>query len=197
MPIKVRSTFKKQEFEYESPDGEKWLINYVENEGRKYVSIGKEDQDAKEYTTWDVPMLLDIADQIRGMTSRVPQNKPMAKTRLKSPSVYDHRHEGLDRSNQIEADVETSMNNYDDTTSPIESFSPARNDEWFGVRTGVNPSVAAQSVGETPEDLKQVVEAPDWVDRPRARGPRPNIVRGARGGSGDGQFKRVGAGDII
>lgn len=195
MPIKVRSTFKKQEFEYESPDGEKWLISYVENEGRKYLSIGKEGQDEKEHTTWDVPMILDIADQIRGMTSRVPKAQK-APPRLKSPKIQDHRNEGLVVSNQIESDVEESMANYDDTVRPMESFSPPAGgyDEWIGVRSGVDPNVAAQEVEDTPEEFKRVKNVSDWVDRsgiPRQK--RPNVARGAKGD----RFGRVGAGDIV
>lgn len=194
MPIKVRSTFKKQEFEYESPDGEKWFINYVENEGRKYLSIGKEGQDEKEYTTWDVPMILDIGDQIRGMSSRIP--KTQKTPRLKSPKIQDHRNEGgLPATNQIESDVEESMSNYDDSVQPMESFSPPRgNDEWFGVRYGVDPNVAAQEAEETPEEFKRVKDVSDWVDRsgiPRPK--RPNVTRGAKGD----KFGRVGAGDIV
>lgn len=190
MPIKVRSTFRKQEFEYESPDGEKWLINYVENEGRKYISIGREGQDEKDFTTWDVPMLLDIADQVRGMTSRIQKTqKPMP--RLKSPKIQDHRNEGI--VSQIESNVQESMSNYDDSVQPMESFSPQAN-EWFGVRTGVDPLIAAQEVGDTPEEFKRVKNVVDWVDRSQApRLKRPNVTRGAKGD----RFSRVGAGDIV
>lgn len=187
MPIKVRSTFRKQEFEYESPDGEKWLINYVENEGRKYISIGREGQSEKEFTTWDVPMLLDIADQVRGMTSRASKTSNSI-PRLKSPKIHDHR------TNQIESDVKESMSNYDDTVQPMQSFSPPKNDDWFGVRTGVDPNVASQGVGDTPEEFKRTANAPDWIDRsqqPRLK--RPNVLRGAKGD----RFGRVGAGDIV
>lgn len=193
MPIKVRSTFRKQEFEYESPDGEKWLINYVESEGRKYLSIGKDGQDEKDFTVWDVPMLLDIADQVRSLTSRITNNKTH-RHQLKSPVVRDHRNEISERSDQIESHVETSMSNYDDDVPPMESFSPPSKDEWFKVRSGVDLHTASAEVGETPDDFKRSTESPDWIDRSKMPRPRkPNITKGAHGD----KFKRVGAGDII
>ncbi|GAH14926.1 unnamed protein product, partial [marine sediment metagenome] len=42
MPLKKKTTFKKQEFEYDSPDGDKWDFIIVECENRKYVQFKKE-----------------------------------------------------------------------------------------------------------------------------------------------------------
>lgn len=195
MPIKEKSTYKKHEYEYDSPDGDKWTIFYIENEGRKYIQIGREGQDAKEHAIWDVEMLHDISDQIRGLTQR-KKPSPGGGQGLRKPKVTDHR--GLTRSNAIDSEVQESMKNLDNDVPPMESFSPAKKDEWMGVRTGITPEMATASVGETPEDLKKLNEDPDIADRANSvRSPRPNITRGHAGGSGDGQFKRVGAADIL
>lgn len=187
MPIKAKSTYKKHEYEYESPDGDKWQIHYVENEGRKYIQIRQSENE--DMTTWDVAMLLDIADQIRSLTEKP---KHIVHRHPKKPNVTDHR--GLERSNQIDATVEESMQNYDDDVSPVESFTP--NTEWFGVRTGVDVTEIGSPVGRTPADFQKITQSPDWVDRTKMpKQNRPNIVKGS--GSDRGGFKRVNASEII
>jgi len=156
MPIKVRSTFKKQEFEYESPDGDIWLINYVESEGRKYVQIGREGAEEKDFATWDVPMLLDIADQIRGMASVLKSKPPGVRQALglKVPNISDHR-SSIPQVNEIEDSVANTMSNYDSKAQPIESFSPPKvqgrePNSWDNFRTGGKGCTRSLSGREPP-----------------------------------------------
>lgn len=126
MPITIKSTFKKQEFLYESPDGDRWSISYVESEDRKYIEIGKDgDQNT---TVWDVPMLLDIADQIRMMSPKARNISP----RLPSPTVKDHRNDNIGGppsvSEQIEDSASKTMENFDDSVVAIESLSSKSSD---------------------------------------------------------------------
>ena len=185
MPIRVKSTFKKQEFEYISPDGDKWVIYYIENEGRRYVQIGKEPQDSEakeELTTWDVEMLLDIADQIREVS--LTKNKTQQqKQKLRVPRIVDHRGQ-----TGIDASVEDTMSNYDDTVQPLEALSTPKEDEWLGVRL-----TAAPPADETPQEYKEMAQNPGWVSRKTVKGNKSVSIRGAIGKT----FKRVGAADLI
>ena len=194
MPIKIKSTFKKQEFEYTSPDGDKWVIYYIENEGRRYVQLGKEPEDstalpldpAQQLSTWDVEMLLDIADQIREVS--LTKNKAQQqKQKLRVPRVVDHRGQ-----TGIDASVEDTMSNYDDTVQPLEALSTPKEDEWFGVRTGVDLR-AAPPVEETPQEYKEMAQNPGWVSRKTVKGGKSVTIHGAIGKT----FKRVGAADLI
>lgn len=171
MAIKIVSTYKKNEFRYESPDGDIWIIYYVENESRKYVQIGKEGQSENDFVVWDAALLLDIADSVRSISGQAKSN---AAPRLKMPSVADHR---MKKSDFIEKEVRETMGNFDDSVAPRESF--ATNQEWFGTRTGVDLS-SVPPVGETPEDIKP------WAK------PRPNLTPPPAA-----KIKRVGASDMI
>lgn len=182
MPIKEKSSFKKQEYEYESPDGDKWSIFYIESEGRKYVQIGKTDQ-PDQYSTWDVAMLLDVADQIREASSKITKVTSGGKPRrLMKPSIVDFRNSAAGTS--IDAAVQESMRNFDDEVAPIESFSPT---DWSEARTGVNP-FNQREVAETPEDYKRLKQSPEWIERKTDSTARPNVIYGD---SGTG-FRRSG-----
>ncbi len=201
MPIKRKSIYQKYELEYESPDGiegapDKYVIFYVENEGRKYVQIGREGMEDKDFTTWDWEMFLEIGDFVRNMTSpqkRAQQITGGGRPRLRSPKVTDHR--GT-RSEIIESTVKESMRNFDDATPPMESLAntpEAIANDWRSVQTGVDPR-NLDEMEETPADL---IGQRDKIDRTTTQIRRPNVSRGSAGGTGDGQFKRTRAADIL
>jgi len=203
MPIKKKSMYQKYELEYESPDGlegvpEKYVIFYVENEGRKYIQIGREGMDDKDFTTWDWEMFLEIGDFIRSMTNRqnrVQQITGGGRPHLRSPTVTDHRET---RSEIIDSTVKESMRHLNDTDTPMESFSTTPEsiaNEWRSVQTGVDPRTLDE-MKDTPEDL---VRQRDSINRTTTttKIQRPNIYRGDTGGQGDGQFRRVVASDIL
>lgn len=184
MSIKIRS--KKQEFEYNGKDDDKWVIRYIENENRKYIQIAPDGTEESKFLTYDVQMILDLADQLRELSG---QNV----CRLPSPIVVDHRNMN---SSQIESSVQASMSKYKDDAPVSESLTIDKQDAWFQTRTGVQEM---NPVSDTPEDLKKVIENdPNWVDRTQwPRPPKRNLVKGFAGGGPHNKFKRVGASEII
>lgn len=191
MPIKQKSSFNKREYEYTSPDGDRWIIFYIENEGRKYVQIGRDGQDPQTFETWDAAMLLDIADQIKESTLKAHKIQSGGRPSLRKPQITDHRGSP---SEVIDSSVQETMRNYDDNEAPVQSFRPSgtSTDDWVGVRTGVNVNELNGQV-ETPEDLQRVRDTPDWIERPRLPANTKNIHRGDQGLG----FKRVSAAELI
>lgn len=123
MALKRMAEFKRDDYFYESPDGDEWEITIIQTADRKYVEIkkGKEDQ---VQVQWDVEMLLDIADAVRAAMQKPVKRKPH---QLQSPNIIDHRDKGNESpSDTIQASVEESMGNIGSTDAvvPVQSFSP-------------------------------------------------------------------------
>ncbi len=203
--MKEKSVFKKYEFEYESPDGDKWDITIADSGDRKYVQYGKAGEESP--ITIDGEMLLDMSDAYRNVTSRLgssSQFKGIDKQKLVNPNITDHR--GLERSESIQASVDESMQNQDDTVEPVQSFSPAANTravvaDYTQFRSGVSPEEASESAGETPEEWALSADTDEMAawkkDALHRRGkPRPATSR-RTGGAMRPDFKKVGAKDII
>ncbi len=151
MPLKRTSEFRRQDYTYVSPDGEKYEITIVETSDRKYVEIKKDEEEI----TWDVEMLLDIADEVRYASRKSPAQGQGQKHGLKKPKIIDHRDIGESPSEQIQASVDESMENIDVSSAPVESFSsrdvaadivnrktskPVKNPEAIIKPSGVSPS---------------------------------------------------------
>ncbi len=123
MALKRMAEFKRDDYSYESPDGDHWEITLIQTADRKYVEI-KKDEDGGEQVQWDVEMLLDIADAVRSAIQKPVKRKPH---QLRSPNVIDHRkNDNPSPSDTIQASVEKSMENIDPSTTvaPVQSFSP-------------------------------------------------------------------------
>ena len=65
MALKRMAEFKRDDYSYESPDGDQWEITLIQTADRKYVEI-KKGNDAQ--VQWDIEMLLDIADAVRTLS---------------------------------------------------------------------------------------------------------------------------------
>jgi len=202
MSIKEKSTFKKHELEYESPDGDIWDIVVVEHGDRKYIQFKKSAD--QEFTTMDGPMLLDMSDAYRKITMRSGAAFAANKGAFEAPSIVDHR-AIQKRGADIQQKVEETMQNQDNSVEPIQSFSPASNtpnvvvNDYTEFRTGgVTPEIAAEKSKSTPDEWSTKKPAEDlkpWQKDAQSRGTvRPPAKK--IGGSGEG-FKRVGARDII
>ncbi len=118
MALKQMSEFKRDDYAYESPDGDQYEITIVQTSDRKYVEITKGDDQIQ----WDVEMLLDIADAVRSAIQKPTKTKSH---QLKSPNITDHREkDNPSPSDTIQASVEESMENIDSSVAPVQSFSP-------------------------------------------------------------------------
>lgn len=126
MPLKRMSEFKRDDYVYESPDGDKYEITIVQTADRKYVEIKKYDDGDDDQIQWDVEMLLDIADAVRAAIHKPIKKKPH---HLRTPNIIDHREktDNATPSDMIQASVEESMEAMESTTTtvvPVQSFSP-------------------------------------------------------------------------
>ena len=123
MTLKRMSEFKRDDYSYESPDGDKYEITIVQTSDRKYVEIKKDD----DHVQWDVEMLLDIADAVRTVIHEPAKRKHH---QLRSPNIVDHRgqtEKSSTPSDMIQASVEESMESIGNSSVvPIQSFSPKR-----------------------------------------------------------------------
>lgn len=125
MPLKRMSEFKRDDYIYQSPDGDACEITIVQTEDRKYVEIKR----GEEEVQWDVEMLLDVADAVRHVTQKpTKSSKPH---QLKKPSIVDHREDESDESEEVKSpsdtiqeSVDESMGQIDTTVAPVQSFSP-------------------------------------------------------------------------
>lgn len=217
MPIKEKSVLKKSVLEYESPDGDVWEIVIADVGDRAYIQYrqilvingsGSSEgvvQSNMEPITIDGDMLLEMADAYRQLSNKV-EFAGVDRRFLLSPTIVDHR--GLDQSNAIQAQVDVTMQNRDDTVPPIQSFVPAPNtpaivkDDYTQFRSGVDPQAASVPPDETPEDWKisegeQLAEwQRDALSRRNARRPMaPGRATGMR--RPNFAFKKVAAKDII
>ena len=122
MPLKRMSEFKRDDYVYESPDGDQYEITIVQTADRKYVEIKKDDDQIQ----WDVEMLLDIAYAVRAAIHKPIKKKPH---HLRTPNIIDHREktDNATPSDMIQASVEESMEAMESITTtvvPVQSFSP-------------------------------------------------------------------------
>lgn len=125
MTLKRTSEFKRDDYLYESLDGDEYEITIVQTTDRKYVEIKKDDDQIQ----WDVEMLLDIADAVRAVIHKPAKSKPH---HLLSPNITDHREKPKSNptpSDMIQASVEASMETMEATdpsassVAPVQSFS--------------------------------------------------------------------------
>ncbi|MHA2279349.1 MAG: hypothetical protein ACXAC5_00450 [Promethearchaeota archaeon] len=122
MPLKRLSEYKRDDYTYESPDGDQLDITIIQTADRKYVEIKRGGSEETE-VTWDAEMLLDIADAVRQAIQKpTVSGKSHA---LKKPRVVDRRDDATP-SETIQASVEESMEQIEKTDDfvPVESFSP-------------------------------------------------------------------------
>ena len=166
-----RTVFKKQEFEYKSADGDMFIVTYVESSGKKYVQIGREDQEEKDRAIWDVEMLLDIADCLRTINKTVPSAKVTTGGRpaLKSPVISDFR---------------SDRKNIDVPSHSLQQL-PESRDDWAVARTGV--PIIQEQIGETPQSLTN----PSWKEDIEARKNRAVVI------PDELKVKRVSSNDLI
>jgi len=119
------SEYKRDDYTYESPDGDTYEITIVQTADRKYVEIKRDGEGEEEdKVSWDVEMLLDIADAVRTATQKPSAAKAHA---LKKPQVMDRRSEELKSpSETIQASVDQSLGQMErsDNIDPVQSFSP-------------------------------------------------------------------------
>lgn len=210
MPIKEKSTYKKFEFEYVSPDGDTCDVVIVEHGDQKYVEFTKPNGDK---VAMDGEMLLDMADKYRDIMfarSRSPRT-PMVAARtpgkkLQAPRIVDHRTTTAMPEPMVEETEEepptprermkASQMIGDD--SPVMSR-VAGGVDYGVVQTGVDYHQLGQ-VGETPEQWsirdKDVDEMTGWQREALSRqgAPKPQFRR--RGAVG-ANFKRIGAAELI
>jgi hypothetical protein len=204
MPIREKSSYRKFEFVYESPDGDSCEITIVEHGDRRYIQFSQPNGDV---VTMDGPMLLDMADTYREiiMSKTKPDmrlRRKSSKPNLRAPKLVDHR---TAKAEAIESSVTESMSNYDDDVPPIQSFSP--NEEvpnrtvdgvdYAKVQSGVDHDVLDE-VGETPEEWS-TTERSDLKGWQKEALERSNVRRPEirRRGSAGANFKRIGAGELI
>ncbi len=212
MPIREKSTFKKFEFEYVSPDGDTSEITIVEHGERRYVQFS---QSNGTVVVVDGEMLLDMADKYRDImfarrgntaTREAPIGKPR---RLAGPRITDHRDNSVSK---MPAPVEQT----EDQESPPPSRPVVVNDrlpdlsglpsrEFDGVnydtfQTGDDRS-SLDTVDETPNEWKikdrEDEELVGWQREAAFRSHigRPSKVK-VRGAKGEG-FRRIGASELI
>lgn len=197
MPIKETSITRK--FEYESPDGDSYRITYLENETdkRKYIEIVRLKPDGSpesEPVRWDYDMLVDLADTLRHHSRKPVVNFPVQQD-MSFPKVTDYRGGSavpLTATEQIEQAVNQTMNRYDNSAAPIESWNKeaiAYHENATGV--GVDEQ---QEVPETPEDisLQSGEDGPRWKREAAARMTNP-----ARASDPGKRIKPVSAQDMI
>lgn len=202
MPIKEKSVFKKHEYEYESPDGDLYSVTYVECEGKEYVEIARQKPDGgtEDKVVWDFGMFKEVT-QILDKIKFGNQTQPvmMPQRGLMAPNIIDHRGS---RAFRIEQSVNQSMDRYDDSVSPVQSFDGQRErDAWEVNATGIDRKAQGQ-VSNTPEDISIADKGEDelapWQQdalvRGKARLPfSPDQNKAIRGSGG----RRVGAKDLM
>jgi hypothetical protein len=192
MPIKQKSTYKKQEYEYKSPDGEEYVITFVEYEDRKYISFLKDGE--KDSTTLDWQMWKEVYEEVNKILNpsviQMTGGKPKG---IKAPKIMDRR--GEMPGTVIDNTVQKTMERQDDSIRPIESFSPPKavvdGFNYDIERSGISPDQIGQ-VGETPEDFKEGEWQKDAEQRKqKPREPHPNLIKGDE--SEQGGFRRANA----
>jgi hypothetical protein len=157
MPIKEKSVFTKREFEYESPDGDKYTLVYVEHENREYVEISrlKDDGTPGDKVVWDAGMLREVAEMMAKVKNKpAPAGLPRG---LPVPNITDHR---FGRAALIERSVNASMQRFDNSVQPIESFDgQSERKAWEQNATGIDRS-SEPDIADTPEELSAEGKSP-------------------------------------
>lgn len=163
MPLRRMAVFNRQDFVYESPDGDEWRITFFDTTDRKYIELQK--QGEKKVDTWDMEMFLDIADSVRSV---IYKQTVVKKRKLKGPNIVDRRGENPEagKPESIQSAVDEAMKNASDESevSPVQSFSPAP----------MTPESLKEDIGErakltrgTPSPEKQIrrsgVKADDLI----------------------------------
>lgn len=188
MSIKQKSTFAKREFEYESPDGDKYNITYVEHEDREYVEIAslKDDGsiDVESKVVWDVKMLEELINTVITIKNKINPNQHVPSTGLSFPKIIDHR------TGSIEKAVQNTMQRYDDSVKPVESFDVQKErDSWQENATGISRE-SEPTVGQTPEEISlNKSELKDWQ--------KDVINRKSSSKTSRPSIRKVNAGDLI
>jgi len=123
MPLKRMAEYKRDDYSYESPDGDQYEITIVQTADRKYVEVKRNSEDGTDQVSWDVEMLLDIADAVRLAVQKPTVVKNHA---LRVPKIVDYRNEELKPSDAIQASVNESLEHITKTDEmiPVQSFSP-------------------------------------------------------------------------
>ena len=197
MSIKEKSVFKKHEYEYESPDGDKYTIVYIEHQAREYVEIARQNEDGSmsDKSVWDVNMLKDVADTL--MTIKHGNSPPIqfapGVRGLTVPNIVDHR---SGRADMIERSVNDSMQRLDNSVSPVESFDPEQERQsWQRNAAGVDPNVATEEADDTPESLAMRGKSEEEL----AAWQKDAIQRTAREATKDSSkaIRRIDAGDLM
>lgn len=85
--LKKMNDFQREDYVYESPDGDHWDITIVKTGDRKYVELKNAATEVD--LRWDVEMLLDIADAVRQASSK--PHEVAKKHNLKKPLIQDVR----------------------------------------------------------------------------------------------------------
>lgn len=187
MPIKEKSSFRKYEFEYTSPDGDSCEIVIVDAGDRRYVQFRQSNGDV---VTMDGPMLLDMADKYREVMRKhhqtVGMGAPVSRdgVRLPAPRLVDHR-VSLEKGEMPAIEEE------------VMSSRKVGSVDYAKVQSGVDHE-SLEPVGETPSEwmINRDEEVVGWKREALERASRPQPRFKQRGASGQG-FKRIGAGDLI
>ena len=175
MPIKETCTFIRKDYNYDSPDGEEYLITYMETTDRKYVEIRR--KDTEEKVTFDLAMLCDIVDCLR------PTPKT-SKTGLRKPNITDRR----GGSEHIQSAVDESMSKLDDSASASESLVKASHN----VRTGLAMSSLHEDVPRTPDEWSVVENDAPWKEDVKKRQEDKKTGSAKEKGSTGKGFQRGG-----
>lgn len=182
MSFKKKDVYIKNEAEYESPDGEKYSCSIVKYGERCFIEWEKIvlDADGKSFgtdkTTIDIDMLKDLYVWYHESFNLIPANK--SNSRLPSPDIQDFRY--------VEQAVKTSMDKYDDSVSPVESFTNWNSPkDAVEARTGIGLD-SLHHANESPEDIKEIANI--------RKSQKIDIK--SKGNSGK-DFRRVNAGDLL
>jgi hypothetical protein len=191
MSIKEKSKFVKHEFEYSSPDGDKWDFVIVEYLGNKFVQFQKiadDPQNRPDPTTIDGNMLLDMADAYRKVFSMISSSltsNPAAVAGLRTPVIQDHR-----LSAAIQSSVDETMKNQDPDVKPFQTLSNEKA-EYAKFRTGLDIENRGD-VPETPPEYEiKENEGVQWKKDVIDRKHKKIQI------NPESEIKRVGAGDLI
>lgn len=164
MPIKEKSSFRRRDYEYESPDGDKYSITYIESGDREYVEICRQNEDGSETgepVRYDYKMFRDITsllEQSKAPCSHGPSGTRSNKSGLAPPQVTDHRNGSP--ANAIEQSVNQTMQRYDDNARPVEALQGERK-AWQQHARGVDEDIATQPANDTPEEISLKGQDPE------------------------------------
>lgn len=174
MPLQKDAVFNKVEYSYNSPDGDKYRLTVVDTGQSKYIEIKQIDQDSKEQDkrVYDLNMLFEVVDEIRKASSNRTVTAQTRRQRLAAPRLTDYRGASPSAVAQsTQAKVDASMQAYDESIKPVDSFSKQQTKE-----------------GENDEY--------DYEEDIRRRQTLTPTRYAPKGSSGQG-FKRVDASELI